>query len=63
MVHVDPLPAVTDVVAAAAPDAPVLFEAHGTNRLAEGVAPDDEFFADADEIVHVRTCATNASRR
>ena len=53
VVHVDPLPAVTDVVAAAAPDAPVLFAAHGTNRLAEGVAPDDEFFADADEIVHV----------
>ncbi len=55
VVAVDPRPAVTDVVAAAAPDAPLLFEAHGSNRVGEGAPEADAgFFADADEVVRVR---------
>jgi carbon-monoxide dehydrogenase large subunit len=55
VVSTEPLPAVTDVLAAAADDAPALFASHGSNRMAEPApASGDDFFADADTVVRLR---------
>ena len=55
VVEVESAPAVTDVVAAAAPGAPVLFEAHGSNLMGdEPTPPDDGFFVDADHVARLR---------
>ena len=54
-VDIEPLPAVTDPIAAAADGAPLLFPEHGTNLMGPTAnGPDGEFFADAEVVVRVR---------
>lgn len=51
-VDLDPLPAVTDVVEAMAPDAPVLFPEHGSNVVLDlDPERDDDCFAGAEVVV------------
>jgi len=51
----EPLDVLLDPASAAAPGAPMLFPDHGTNVMGTLPSePDDDFFADADVVVHVR---------
>ena len=56
IVDYDPLPAVVDPEAAMAPDAPLLFEEHGSNvAFAMDMGDDETIFEGADHIVKVRS--------
>jgi carbon-monoxide dehydrogenase large subunit len=55
MVDYEPLPVVTDPVQAVQPDAPLLFEDHGTNvAVQHSFDPDPEWDRGADVVVHGR---------
>jgi carbon-monoxide dehydrogenase large subunit len=55
VVDYDPLPAVTDIEAALAPDAPVLFDDHGSNLVFEtAIGGDDDPLDGADRVVELR---------